>query len=102
MNRKRLMWDVVLRALMMFCISVVKIESRSNAENHQDATTIRDWCRAGRRRCPTFEFVDKTAPVTWLADAASGMWADTLRGMPCGIERLAIAGRLTQVTWRPN
>jgi hypothetical protein len=54
------------------------IERRSRAENELDGRLIRDWFRSTSQRIPGYEHVDKSEPLTWLADAASGIWSDAL------------------------
>ena len=68
------------------------IETRSTAEVNQDLRSIRNWYRDHRLRCPAIEFADKSEPLTWLADAASGIWADALIGRDRHLPELIASG----------
>jgi hypothetical protein len=78
-------------------VSSLIIERRSRAENELDGRLIRDWFRLTSQRIPGYEHVDKTEPLTWLADAASGVWSDALLNR-CGgnLERIVASGRLVR------
>ncbi len=78
-------------------VNSLVIERRSRAENELDGRLIRDWFRPTSQRIPGYEHVDKTEPLTWLADAASGIWSDALLNR-CGgnLERIVASGRLVR------
>jgi hypothetical protein len=78
-------------------VSSLIIERRSRAENELDGRLIRDWFRSTSQRIPGYEHVDKTEPLTWLADAASGVWTDALLNR-CGgnLERIVASRRLVR------
>jgi hypothetical protein len=59
-------------------VNSLVIERRSRAENELDGRLIRDWFRPTSQRIPGYQHVDKTEPLTWLADAASGVRSDAL------------------------
>jgi hypothetical protein len=75
-------------------VSSLIIERRSRAENELDGRLIRDWFRSTSQRIPGYEHVDKTEPLTWLADAASGVWTDALLNRCDGnLERIVASRR---------
>lgn len=93
--RERLFDEVIFPAVVGRVTSFV-IERRSRAENERDGRVIRDWFRPTPQRIPSYDHVDKTDPLTWLADAASGIWSDALLNRGAGnLERLIGSGRLT-------
>lgn len=93
--RARLFGEVVFQAVVGRVTSLV-IERRSRAENEHDGRVIRDWFRPTPQRIPSYDHVDKTDPLTWLADAASGAWSDALLNRGAGnLECLIGSGRLT-------
>lgn len=97
--RERLLRSDVLPMLARMGVDRLEIESRSNDENSSDTRSIRNWYRDQQSvRCPELKFVDKRAPVAWLADAASGLWADALLGRETPLARLVAAGRVSQAT----
>ena len=89
--------EALLQRRLLFATSELEvhrlcIETRSTAEVNQDLRSIRNWYREHRLRCPALGFADKSDPMTWLADAASGIWADALLGRDRHLLRLIAAG----------
>lgn len=85
-------------------VTQLMIERQSRAENEADVRTVRDWSRATRRGWrPSINHVDKTEPLTWLADAASGLWSGAILDR----DRVVLASivgtqRLRSATWEPS
>jgi hypothetical protein len=80
------------------------IERPSRAENEADVRTVRDWSRTnGQAWRPAIDHVDKNEPLTWLADAVSGLWSDALLDRDRGVlAPLVGSRRIRSATWEPN
>jgi len=91
-TREALLQRRLLTAVSELDVHRLCIETRSTAEVNQDLRSIRNWYRDHRLRCPAIEFADKSEPLTWLADAASGIWADALIGRDRHLPELIASG----------
>lgn len=80
------------------------IERRSRTEIEADVRTVRDWSRTnGQAWRPAIDHVDKNEPLTWLADAASGLWSDALLDRDRGVlAPLVGSRRIRSATWEPR
>ena len=80
------------------------IERRSQRENEHDTRAIRDWVRSEQLSWrPSISHVGKDDPLTWLADAAAGVWSDTLLQRSNGhIETLVGARTVRHAAWHPD
>lgn len=77
------------------------IEHRSHTQDGAERAFVRDWFRSSKHRMPEIEHVAKDNPLTWLADAASGIWSDALIGRGEGsLEKLANSMRLAHAWWQ--
>jgi hypothetical protein len=93
--RALLLDEVLLPFAFRVGVTGFVLEQRSNSENEADGRSIRNWYRPTPERIPTFRHVGKTEPLTWLADAVSGIWSDAILGRGDGmLERLAASGNL--------
>lgn len=91
--RAQLFDEILLPFAFRLGVTGFVLEQRSNAENHADGRSIWNWYRPTPERIPTFRHVGKTEPLTWLADAVSGIWSDAILGRSDGmLERLAASG----------
>lgn len=91
-TREVLLHQRLLPVVSEFDVHQLCIEARSAAEVNQDLRSIRNWYRDRRLRCPAIEFAGKADPLTWLADTASGIWADALLGRDRHLPQLIAAG----------
>jgi hypothetical protein len=96
-TRSLLLEQVLMPHALRLGVTSFVIERRSRSENEADGRLIRDWYRPTPRRIPAFRHVDKSEPLTWLADAAGGVWSDALLGRSAGnLERIVASGRLAR------
>jgi hypothetical protein len=102
--RSELLTQNLLPAAEHFGVIRLVVERQSRRENEADVRTVRDWPRAQHRGWrPVIEHVDKNEPLTWLADAASGLWSDALLNRDRGhLAPLIGSGRVTSATWMPR
>jgi len=75
------------------------IERRSRAENEADRVVLKDSIRRARGRM-TYDWVAKTEPLAWLADAACGAWDEAVAGDPEWLGELVARGALTDLAVR--
>lgn len=103
-TRRSLLDRSLLPAAFESGVKRLVIERQSRAENETDVRTVRDWSRAnGRGWRPTIDHVDKNVPLTWLADAASGLWSDALLDRDRGVLAPLVGARLIRsATWTPR
>lgn len=103
-TRRSLLSRRLLPAAFDSGVTQLVIERQSRAENEADVRTVRDWSRATRRGWrPKITHVDKTEPLTWLADAASGLWSDAILKRDRGVLASIVGSqRLRSATWEPS
>ncbi len=103
-TRRGLLTRLLLPGAYENGVTRLVIERQSRAENEADVRTIRDWSRtSGQGWRPTIDHVDKNEPLTWLADAASGLWSDALLDRDRGVLAPLIGSRrIRSATWEPN
>jgi hypothetical protein len=79
------------------------IESRSPNQNSHDRAVINNWFREHKLKLPKISHVQKENALTWLADAASGVWSDVLMGRSDGsFETLANNRQLAHSWWQQS
>jgi hypothetical protein len=79
------------------------IEQRSPRQNSFDRATIKNWYRTHKFKMPEINHVNKDNPLTWLADATSGVWSDVLMGRSDrSFETMASNRQLIHVWWQQN
>jgi hypothetical protein len=103
-TRRSLLDRLLLPAAFESVVPQLVIERQSRAENEADVRTVRDWSRASSRGWrPMIDHVDKIEPLTWLADAASGLWSDALLDRDRGALAPLVGSRLIRsATWTPR
>lgn len=103
-TRRDLLVRLLLPAAFENGVTRLVIERQSRAENEADVRTVRDWSRTnGQAWRPEIDHVDKNEPLTWLADAASGLWSDALLDRDRGVlAPLVGSRRIRSATWEPN
>ena len=82
-------------------VTKLVIENRSHSQDNDEKAIVRDWFRSTKHKMVDIQHVSKQMPLTWLADAASGIWSDTLIGRGEGsLEKLANSRRLAYAWWQ--
>jgi hypothetical protein len=100
-TRHQLLCTYLLPVAARIGVTEFATESRTDTDNHRDVREIRNWYRTAGPMCPQMRFANKTDPLTWVADAAAGIWSDVVLDRPGEgwFTALATKQRITQATW---